>query len=190
MTPLELLEERVSISSLQAPGPSPEVIARAMRAAVRAPDHAQLRPWRFLVIEGEGLVRLGDLFVQATLAKEPDFKPEKQEKLRGKPQRAPMVVVAIASMQEHPKVPLVEQRLSAGAAVMNLMLSLRAQGFGSIWRTGDMTYDEVVKKGLGLGPNEEIVAFLYVGTSTGKERAVPELEVKEFVQSWQGPSHS
>lgn len=184
MNPLQLLEERVSIAQLQEPAPSAEVLEHAMRAALRAPDHGQLRPWRFLIVEGEGRQRLGELFAQAWLGDHPDAEQGELDRLRNMPLRAPMLILAIARLQEHPKVPKVEQRLAVGAAVMNMMLAFQAQEFGCIWRTGPMAYHPEVMRGLGLSADEEIISFLYVGTPAGKIRPAPKPEWTEFVRRW------
>lgn len=186
MNNLELLEGRVSVPMLSEPAPPPEVVERAIRAAIRAPDHGQLRPWRFLTIRGESLDRLGELFVKAGVAQEPALGDKDFAKLRKMPHRAPMIIVAIVRLQENPKVPANEQRLSAGAAVMNMMLSLHAQGYGCMWRTGWLAYDPVVSKGLGLSDHEEVAGFIYVGSATGRERQAPQLDPAEFCQAWNG----
>ena len=154
MNALEVLHNRVSVPSLQAPAPSGQVLANIQRAAMRAADHRLLRPWRFLVIEGEGLDRLGQLFVAAKTPAGETLPAEEQEKWAGKPLRAPMIVVAIACCQDDPKVPEVEQLISAGCAVQNMLNAAHAQEVGAMWRTGGFAYDPMVKEGLGLTENE------------------------------------
>ena len=39
------------------PAPGRDEILRLLTAAVRVPDHGKLEPWRFVVLEGAGLVR-------------------------------------------------------------------------------------------------------------------------------------
>ena len=60
MDALDLLLNRVSVPRLVAPGPDAGQRELLFRAALRAPDHAQLRPWRFLTVEGEALAQLGE----------------------------------------------------------------------------------------------------------------------------------
>ena len=78
-------------------------------------------------------------------------------------------------------MPEIEQILSAGAMAQNLMLAAHALGYGSMWRTGSMTYDRVVAKGLGLEPNEKMIGFLYMGEIQGNKKALPEHEPEQFV---------
>ena len=62
MDALSLLLNRSSQPRLSAPAPSGEALENIMQAALRAPDHACLTPWRFIVCEGKGLDKLGQLF--------------------------------------------------------------------------------------------------------------------------------
>ncbi len=59
------LLDRASEPRLEAPAPPRDVLEQAFQCAARAPDHALLRPWRYLVIEGEALEALGELFASA-----------------------------------------------------------------------------------------------------------------------------
>ena len=184
MNALEVLHNRVSIASLEAPAPSGEVLANIQQAALRAADHRLLRPWRYLVIEGEGLSKLGALLAESKEADEGPLSAEDREKWVSKPHRAPMVIVAIATIEDNPKVPEVEQLLSAGAGVQNMLNAAYAQGVGAIWRTGGFAYHPVVKAGLGLVENEQIIGFLYLGTPKGKLREAPVVDSAHYFTSW------
>jgi nitroreductase len=83
-----------------------------MEAAVRAPDHGRLRPWRFLTIRGDDRTRFGELLAAALARKEPETPGERLEHERSKALRAPLIIV----VADHSKIPAVEQLLSAGAA--------------------------------------------------------------------------
>jgi nitroreductase len=172
---------RSSEPRLQAPAPGPGVLARAFACAARAPDHGLLRPWRYLVVEGEGLERLGDLFADT-------YGPEADEKilakLRKSPLRAPMVIIAIASPVEHPKIPAREQVLSAAASTTLLELALQDAGFGVMWRTGSPAYNPAVTEALGLSEQESVIGFIYTGSVVSAKPAVPRLEPTVFVSRW------
>lgn len=155
-----------------------------IKAGLRAPDHAQLRPWRIVVIEGEGRDRLGALFAQAKLTANPDESTEALNKLRGKPLRAPMIIVVAAKIVEHPKVPEMEQILSAGAVAQNMLVAAHALGYGAMWRTGEMTVSQVVREGLGLHETDQIVGFLYVGEIEGRQKSLPDMTPEDFVIRW------
>ena len=155
-----------------------------LKAGLRAPDHAQLRPWRLIVIEGQARDRLGALFAQARLVANPDEPAEALSKLQGKPLRAPLIFVVVARIAGHPKVPEVEQLLSAGAVAQNMLIAAHALGYGAIWRTGEMAYSRVVMEGLGLAASEKIVGFLYVGQVAGKQKPLPDMDLDDFVTRW------
>lgn len=180
----ELLLQRNSSAKLTFPAPDGALLDTLLQAAFRAPDHGLLRPWRYLVIEGDGLERLGELFVASALHESPDLTQAQQEKFRKMPARAPMVIVAIASIQEATKIPEIEQVMATSVGVGYLLLSLQAEGFGGMWRTGPLAYNTETRKGLGLADNETIVGFLYVGTLDGKAKAIPNHDINTFVKQW------
>jgi nitroreductase len=181
MDALDALLNRVSAPRLIAPAPDAAQRELLFRAALRAPDHGQLRPWRFLTVEGEGLTQLGELFASALAA---DASPEALNKARSMPLRAPLLVVVIGCVHASPKVPPQEQVLAAGCAAHSILLAAHAQGIGAVWRTGDMAYNPQVAAGMGLAADEQVVAFLYLGTPERELRAVPQLQVSDFVTTW------
>lgn len=183
MDAIEALTSRKSVAMLEEPAPSRQELDTLLTAAVRAPDHCRLRPWRFIVIEGDGRRRLGDIFAEAQKLREPETTDAMQEKTRGKPLRAPMVIVVIAKTQEHPKVPKVEQILSAGAAAQNIMLAAHAMGYAGIWRSGSPCFDPNVKAALGAAQEDQIVGFLYLGTA-GRAMPLPQEPVSDYVEHW------
>lgn len=178
---LEKLLSRQSHNKLEAPAPTQEQLDVMFNAALRAPDHALLKPWRYRVFSGEGLDKLGQYFVDATLKVEPDTDEQKLEKIKKKPQRAPMVVVASVYLQSHPKVPHVEQILSTGASVQNLLMAAHFQGVGAMWRTGSMAFNQHLMDLLGLEDDEAIVGFIYLGKEVGEKRKLRPFDVAEFV---------
>lgn len=175
---IEAILNRSSEPRLAAPAPTADQLERLFECAFRAPDHALLRPWRYLVIEGEGLQALGELYAQTgdTI--------EAKDKLRSMPRRAPMIIVGITSPKSHPKVPEIEQSMSTAVGMGYLLLALKDAGFGGMWRTGGLAYDARVKEGLGLAAHESIAGFLYVGTVSSEKPAVPRPAVSELVTSW------
>lgn len=189
-TIVEFLCQRTSSPRLTEPAPSADLMAQVFQCAFRAPDHKMLHPWRYLVIEGEARDRLGEVFVEAARRQEAEadgtLPDAKTDKLRAMPLRAPMLIVAIASPEDHPKVPHQEQILSCGVGAGYMLVALQALGFGGVWRTGDMAQDAYVKERLGLTQAESIVGFLYVGTPLGEPRIPDPLSLSEYVAYWQG----
>lgn len=180
----DIIQTRTSQAKLVAPAPGADVLQEAFACALRAPDHRVLRPWRYLVIEGEDLEKLGELFVDVMRKGNPALDEQESERLRKMPLRAPMIVVAITSHKDDPKVPHEEQVLSTGAGIQNFLLALHARGFGSMWRTGPLAEHAGVKAGLGLSANESIAGFVYAGTATSEARKPALLPVGDFVSKW------
>lgn len=183
---LTALQTRVSCPLLTDPGPSEEQIQELVKAAARAPDHKSLRPWRFLLIEGDARLGMGELLAKAVMSDNPDADAAALDKARRKPLRAPTIIVAIATITEHPKVPEIEQIISAGAAANNLVTAAFAIGIGAYWRTGGAAFHPLVKEGLGLQENEQIIGFIYLGTPKTQLRPAPVAEPGEFIERWGG----
>ncbi|MFK7978165.1 MAG: nitroreductase family protein [Halioglobus sp.] len=181
---LEFLQQRNSAPKLTSPGPSEHELAEMFQAAVRAPDHAWLRPWRFLTIEGERRNAFGELLCDALVKRKPETDEAARIKVRSSPLRAPLLIVSIVKFKEHPKVPRSEQRLSAGCAAHALLLAAEALGYAGVWRTGDSAFDPVVMQGLGLASDEEIIGFLYVGTREGKAKPLPAIDAQSLVSAY------
>jgi nitroreductase len=181
---LSFLQQRNSQSRLALPAPSAQELTEIIKAAVRAPDHARLQPWRFLMIDGDARLELGALFVEAQLRVEPGLSTEKQQKLLNNPLRAPLIITVIAKVVEHAKVPAIEQLLSAGCAALNILLAVEALGYAGIWRTGDMAYDDFVQQKLGLDDMETIIGFLYVGTPEGDPKPLNDIDITPLISYW------
>lgn len=162
MDALTLLTTRQSCPRLLAPAPDAAQLKLILDAAVRVPDHGALNPWEFIIAEAEGLSRLGEIFVEAAKANGGD--EAFLTKAEGMPKRAPMVITVVAKTQAHPKVPVLEQQIAAGCAAMAMQQTAFALGLGAIWRTGDFAFDRKVHQALGLGDDDQIVGFLYLGT--------------------------
>ena len=186
MDALRALHGRVSCPKLIDPAPSGEVLENIQKAAFRAADHARMRPWRFLIIDGEGRKQLGQLFIAAQEAQGETLTDKQKERIASKPLRAPMIIVVVVSPKENPKVPEVEQIISAGAAAQNMITAAFAQGVGAIWRTGDIAYNRTVMDGLALSENEKIVGFLYLGAMPVEGLEPPELVIDDHFQNWPG----
>jgi len=183
MDALTLLTTRYSSPRLTEPAPQGQALVTIKQAALRVPDHGALKPWRFIIVQGkEALGKLGDIFAEAAVEDDPAISNELLERARQLPLRAPMVIVCIAKVQEHAKVPMAEQIQSAACAVMAMQQAAFAQGFGGIWRTGLYTQYPFVKQALALGDDDEIVGYLYLGTCAGEAPSKRELAIDDFFE--------
>jgi nitroreductase len=174
---------------LAEPAPEGAALDQILAAGAAAPDHGRLRPWRFLVIRGAARARLGEVLAAALARRNPAATAEAIEQERQRPLRTPLLVAVIATIDPaHAKIPLVEQLLATGAAVQNMLLAAHALGFGAKWLTGPAAYDDTVKAALGLGADDQLAAFVHIGTIAGAPPAVPHAAAAELSREWSGPA--
>ena len=166
MQPYDFLLSRHSPSSrlLGEPAPSPGQVARLLELAVHVPDHGRLAPWRFVLIEGETRLKLGERIATISRARHGGEHEAAIEKDRKRFAFAPLIVAVIARVTPNHKIPEQEQLLSAGAACMNLLYGAHALGFGAQWLTAWLAYDADVGALFSLGEHERIVGFIHIGT--------------------------
>ncbi|MDP8976075.1 MAG: nitroreductase family protein [Actinomycetota bacterium] len=195
METFEAILARRSIGRLVEPGPAGDDLDRILEAALAAPDHGELRPWKLVVLAGAAKDAFGDVladaYVQRCQALGAAPTDGQLSKERTKLGRAPVVLVVAAVHRHSDKIPWEEQFAAAAAAAQNALIAATALGYGSMWRTGDAAFDLRVKEALGLGPHDAIVGFLYLGMpaeGSAKPPRRPRLSDPEFdgvVQRWQ-----
>lgn len=181
---LAFMRQRRSYPRLQEPAPTGDVLESIFAAALCAPDHMRLRPWRFLTIEGDQRDSLGGLFAAHEHAKDSCASELILQQAHQKALRAPLIIVGIAAYRKHPKVPPIEQALAAGGVLNNMGLAAYCSGFGAVWRTGSYAYSKIVKAGLRVASHEDIIGYLYVGTPPTWDRQASAIEVDDYVHAW------
>jgi nitroreductase len=165
MDTLTAIASRSSATKLVEPAPSRAQVGQLLQAAVRAPDHGRLAPWRFAVLAGDARHVLGDAMAASLAARTPATAPEVLDGERRKALRAPLIIAVAAAARAHPKVPQLEQLLAVAAAIENLILAAHALGFGTMWKTGTAAYDPLVRSALGFESDDQILGFIYLGTA-------------------------
>jgi nitroreductase len=183
---IEALQSRNSAPRLTAPGPSDAELDEMLACALRSPDHAWLTPWRFISVTGDARDSLGELLEASLLRRDPHADEAAREKARSAPLRAPLVLIVLAAIQEHPKVPAWEQQVSAGCAAFSVLLAAEALGYAGVWRTGAVTEDAEFTDSLGADENERIVGFLYLGSREGRSKPLPPRDPADFHRVWEG----
>ncbi len=176
---------RNSHRELAKPYPSPDEMELVYKAALRAPDHAWLKPTRFIQITGSGIDKLSQIFVQFAQDHLQDTTAGILEKYKQAPFRAPMIIVLIAKVTDHPKVPITEQMLSTAAAGENILLALNALNYGAIWRTGSFALNDEIGKYLGLEDDHKVLGYIYVGTPIGKPKKLPDRNISDHLTIWE-----
>ena len=161
---LEFLLTRRSrpAKTLTGPAPDRDALQPILTAAARTPDHGKLEPWRFIVLEGPALTRIAD--AAETFGSAQGRDADAIRKARSQFADSPLCVAVIESPKESPKVPVLEQTYSAGAACLALLNAALASGWGANWLTGWLSEDRAFVEGeLGLLPHERVVGFVHIG---------------------------
>jgi nitroreductase len=168
------------------PGPTREQLDKLLAIATRVPDHGKLCPWRFIVFQGDARARAGDILAARWRELNPQHGDAIVNEQRGMFLRAPVVVGVVCCAREHPKIPIWEQRLSAGAACQNMLIAATAMGLGCQWITGWYAYDDVVLGQFGLDEDERIAGFIYLGAPAEAVEDRQRPEHQDLVEYWQG----
>lgn len=160
-----------------------ELIQQVLENATWAPSHGNLQPWKFVVFTGEGLNKLSSF--QSELYKESsgaNFKQATFDNLQANPLKASHVIAICMKRDPNKKFPEIEEICATATAVQNIYLSVSAYGLGGYWTTGGVTYNEKAKPFFGLGEDDKLLGFFYIGyvavPSPAKARAPIEEKVE------------
>ena len=159
-----------------------EIIKEILVNATWAPNHGQQQPWQFTVFTGEGLKKLASF--QSELYKQEagdQFKEITYNKLLQNPLKASHIIAIGMKRTTTKNIPEIEDIEAVACAVQNIYLSVAAYGLGGYWTTGGITYNEKAKSFFGLGEQDRLLGFFYIGhvalPSTGATRLPMEQKV-------------
>lgn len=184
-TPLSLLLSRRSGKprDMIAPGPDAVQMGNILHAASRVPDHGKLAPWRFIVVGADQREALAALLTEAYRAEKPDAGRLELEAMEQFARQAPSLVVVLSSPKKESKIPLWEQELSVGAACMQLLNAVHAQGFVGGWLTGWPSYSAAVRAAFG-SEEEKIAGFIFIGSPSKAQEERPRPEPDAVISNW------
>ncbi|MCG6858596.1 MAG: nitroreductase [Salaquimonas sp.] len=169
---IEFMRTRRSVPAKTMAGPDPATgpgqddIRTMIEIASRVPDHGKLAPWRFQRYAPDYCRRLGELCEARAVELDATLSDEMRTIERMRFLRAPVAIAVISRAAPHPKIPVWEQELSAGAAAMNLLIAANALGYDAQWLTEWPASDETLAPALGVRPGERIAGFIHVGART------------------------
>jgi len=159
----EAIRTRQSIGKVR-PEPVPrELVEKMLAAAVQAPNHYKVRPWRFFVLTGSALERLGNAMADAFRKRHPEMAEEAVASQRGKALRSPLLIVVGVDPPGESKVIEIENVCATAAAAQNLLLAAHGLGLAAKWYTGDNAYDADIKAFFGLQPDQHLLGFIHIG---------------------------
>lgn len=188
---LEGLFARRSISPkrLIEPGPDTDEIRQIVAAALTAPDHCGLRPWRFIHIAGSSRAHLGEVFAAIKARRDADASPEQLERERDRACGVPAMIAIVARLTpDHPRVRVCEQHASVGAAIQNMLLCAHALGYGAKMVSGHKVLDPQLTAALGVQSVEQLFGFVCLGTPIQPASPRTRPSVDDHLSFWRASS--
>jgi nitroreductase len=171
-----LTRRSLGVKHLAEPGPDDAALALMARAALRAPDHAELVPFRFKVVRGDARAALAALFEQAARDAGKDEAAARIDAERAL--RAPVTVAVVARLDlGHPIVPAHEQWVALGGALTNFLTAAHALGYAGKMLSGAKVRHPAIQAAF-CDSGETLVGWVAVGTPTRaaqreREKAAP-----------------
>lgn len=167
-----------------APGPSTAQLRTAIAAALRAPDHGKLVPWRAVVISDRQRETLGDLF--ARFAREVGKTDEDVAIERDRARNGPVLVAWIVRIDETiDEVPPHEQWMCAGGALTNFLNALHLMGFGAKTLSGRKCAHPAVLDAF-CRNGEVLAGFVCIGTATRQSSPRGADDPDAVLSRWRG----
>ena len=163
--------------TLGLPVPDRAQLIQILTAASRSPDHGKLEPWRFVVLQGAALRRLGDHARARATALGLDA--EQADKGAQQFETGHLAVAVIEVRKPSEKIPAIEQTYAVGGVCLALLNAALASGWGANWLSGWPSHDRgFMTAALGLQDHERIAGFIHIGTETSAppDRPRPDLE--------------
>jgi nitroreductase len=182
----EYLETRYSVGpkALHQPAPDAATLQQAVRLALRAPDHRQLHPFRFVQVAEDRRGALAALFAQDAARR--GHGAAEVERARERAYNGPALVAVIGHVRSvDADVPESEQWICVGAGLMNFLNALHLAGFGAKVLSGASVRDESIRSAF-CDPGETLVAWVVAGTPTTQARPRPSAEHKRALTTWNG----
>lgn len=180
-----LTRRSVGLAFLKDPGPSAEELETLLTIATRVPDHGKITPWRLVIYEGEAREVAGEKLAAIAQRRNPALDAAGIDAERQRFLPAPLTIGVLSAPQAHPKVPEIEQLLSAGNVAFNLVHGAFALGYAASWVTRWYAFDDEAATMLGAGPGERFVGFVHIGTPTASIEDRPRPALPDVVRRWQ-----
>jgi len=154
-----------------------------LEAARWAPTHKKTQPWKYKVVQGDGLTRLGDFMTSQFVVD--SGKPEsfKSRKLAEKMAQASAVILIFLNRDPKESLPEWEEVASVSMSVQNMWLLAHQLGYGCYWSSPKSFANMHEFNDINLADNDRFLGFLYMGTVDSQPEELPKRkEVQEFVE--------
>lgn len=170
---LQPLLTRRSTTALRPPGPNADELEAILAAATTVPDHGGLRPWRFVIVDGDARAAFGEALAQAAADARPELDDVALERIRAKAFVAPTLIAVAARIVASGKVPAWEQEASAACAGYAIALAAHQLGLGAVWKSAPVHHGPAIEKVLDLTPDDRFLGWVNLGRIDGARDSAP-----------------
>ena len=183
---LDYLKTRrsVGVGFLQEPGPNAAELNELLTIGTRVPDHGKLTPWRLVLWDGDARVRAGEKLAEVAKRNNPAIDESALEADRRHFLPAPLTVGVIFSPKQSPKIPELEQFMSAVNVCFALEHAAFALGYAATWTSRWVMFDAAAQQALGARGGERFVGFIHIGTAAIKPEDRPRPALESVVSRW------
>ncbi len=171
---LEIIRNRRSIFPAQYNDTpiTKEAIETILEAANWAPTHRKTEPWRFRVLQGETLEKLGLFLSLKYLETEASPKEFKAKKLIENPKKAGAIIAICMQRDPNKSVPEWEEVAATAMAVQNMWLACTEMKIGAYWSSPALT--KYMGEFFEMADEEACLGFFYMG-NYDKDIEIPEV---------------
>ncbi len=186
---IESIINRSSTKAISYPSPSEEDLELAFKAAMSAPDHGKLRPWRYRIIKGsENIHKFTEYAIDLRQNSDNPLPEEKVLNLRAMYEKVPMIILVACHMDyQNTRIPEEERVIATACSAMNLINSLESMGYGLFWSTGVATYLDEFQAAIGFNSLDyRYMGMILVGTPTAPKALKERPDINAHVDIWDG----
>ena len=138
-------------------------LEQLLELGIWAPNHRLTEPWRFFVVQGDGIPGLTQAVLDSIGDDEhPKLLKKKAVFARRLPKLGAFISVVRTPVPDDPMTDL-EDHAACSCAVQNIMLGATAMGLASFWSTGKVFNRPPVRAFLGLPEGVVSVASIWLG---------------------------
>ncbi|RBW70536.1 nitroreductase family protein [Bacillus taeanensis] len=188
MSLMKIIQNRRSIGKVKEVVPNKEKIEQILEAGRWAPSHYRTEPWKFIVLQGEARIKLGEAYAEINLEEmeQPTAEEKKQAYEKGvkKAKRAPVIIALIVEPVSGETIEWIEEVEACACAAQNMMLMAHELGLGTIWRTGKPTYHRIMKETFNVSNKGMVLGFLYIGYPDMQPKNVTRKPLEDKVEWW------
>lgn len=160
---LEIIKNRRAVFPNQYNGESISIkeIETILESANWAPSHKRTEPWRFKVMQGDSLEKLGKFLADTYRENSVSFSEYKFKKYRQNPEKAACVIAICMQRNLEGIIPEWEEIAATAMAVQNMWLTASHLQIGCYWSSPEIV--SYMGDFIDLQKGERCLGFFYLG---------------------------